>query len=91
MGCDEEIVKAVEALTHLSEEPYSEYVIRCADNPLAKLVKIADINHNASPERARLTPATEEKDLKRIRKYIYSMQFLTGKIDADAYRSYVPY
>ena len=41
------IVDAVDAITkRKGEERYDEYISRVADNPLATLVKIADIQHN---------------------------------------------
>jgi (p)ppGpp synthase/HD superfamily hydrolase len=43
----EEIATAVLALTHLDgDENYKEYVIRVGRNPIARVVKIADIQDN---------------------------------------------
>ena len=45
---DKEIVEAVVCLTHNHDEPYVDYIKKVKENPLAKAVKIADIEHNVS-------------------------------------------
>ncbi|SCW95376.1 HD domain-containing protein [Ancylobacter rudongensis] len=57
-GFDPRIVEAVEAITKRKHvETYGEYIQRVRANPLARLVKIADIEDNLHPDRAwRLNP-----------------------------------
>ena len=46
---DEEIVDAVYAMTHRINEAYhDEYLVRVMKNPIAQVVKIADIKNNLS-------------------------------------------
>ncbi|MFS8103799.1 HD domain-containing protein [Lentzea alba] len=61
-GCPAEVVDAVVALSHLPEEPQDVYLRRVAANPLAVIVKRADIADNLSPARmARLDDETQAR------------------------------
>jgi (p)ppGpp synthase/HD superfamily hydrolase len=61
-GCPSDVVDAVVALSHLPGEPQEDYLRRVAANPLALLVKRADIADNLSPARmARLDEATRAR------------------------------
>lgn len=65
-GIPEEVVTAVLCLTKQAGESYQEFVLRARQNPIARKVKIADIEDNINILRiANLT----EKDLARISKY----------------------
>lgn len=59
---DEDIVKAVVALTHASDEPRSDYLARVKAHPLALKVKRADSFCN-------LRESLVRGDLKRVKKY----------------------
>ena len=51
-GFEDEIVAAVDAISHRTGvETYFEYIERCANNRIAALVKLADLEDNASPAR----------------------------------------
>jgi (p)ppGpp synthase/HD superfamily hydrolase len=70
-GYPEEIVVAVEALTKRpdeenSDEGYHRFVMRAGSNPLARVVKIADLHDNMNL--ARIAQPTE-KDHERNRRY----------------------
>lgn len=65
-GFSEEVVGAVECLTHREGEPYEEFVERLKVNPLARRVKIADLEDNMNVLRI---GALAPKDLQRIEKY----------------------
>ena len=56
-GMSEEVVVAVEAMTRLPGEIYIEYVQRAAQNPLAAIVKKADLLENLSNSAADSTRA----------------------------------
>lgn len=43
-----EVALAVEALTHRDDEPWLDYISRVKKNPIALVVKIADISDNLS-------------------------------------------
>lgn len=51
-GIPKRIVDAVQLLTKPEDEEYESYLRRVKQNPLAKAVKLADLAHNTSPERA---------------------------------------
>lgn len=51
-GVPREIVEIVEILTKPKGEDYEEYVRKVAKNAKARKVKLADLDHNTSPERA---------------------------------------
>lgn len=42
----DQIADAVQAITHDKEETYNQYIVRVKKNPIARLVKIADIMDN---------------------------------------------
>ena len=50
-GISEEVVRAVEMLTHYDSEPYLDYVARIKNNPIARAVKLADLRHNSDLSR----------------------------------------
>jgi (p)ppGpp synthase/HD superfamily hydrolase len=56
-----EIIAALLAVTKRPGEPYLEFVRRAGQNPLAKRVKIADLNDNLRDERLNLVPAEAER------------------------------
>lgn len=56
------VVDAVTALTHRPHEPRTDYYARVLTNPLARVVKTADLAHNLHPERlAGLDAATVDR------------------------------
>jgi hypothetical protein len=60
------VVKAIAALTRRPDEPYAVYVERVANDPLARVVKRADLTDNlANNERTPHAPGNDE----RIRNY----------------------
>ncbi|HWO62570.1 MAG TPA: HD domain-containing protein [Umezawaea sp.] len=62
LECPAVVVRAVEALTHFPDEPQSAYLARVAADPIALVVKRADISDNLSPDRtALLEPAERER------------------------------
>lgn len=48
----DEVVDAVDALTRREGESYEDFIQRCAANPIARRVKLADIADNLSPSRS---------------------------------------
>lgn len=65
-GVSSEVVEAVSAMTHMSGEPYADYIERVRRNPIARQVKIADLRHNMDTSRL---PEVGERDRMRIAKY----------------------
>ncbi len=72
-GFTEEIVSAIELLTHDEGVPYMDYVQKIGTNPIAKTVKLADLNHNS--DLSRLT-VVDQKALARYNKYQDAIKLL---------------
>jgi len=75
-GFAEGVLEAVEALTRREGEDYFDFVRRAAENPIARVVKIADLEDNADPSRI---ADPSDRDLKRIARYHRAMAFLRGQ------------
>ena len=73
IGLSKRIVDAVVALTRSKDIDYQEYIKNLGSNPLAKEVKLADLEHNMDLKRL---PTLEEKDLERNRKYQIAYHYL---------------
>lgn len=80
-GFSNEVVEAVELLTHSKDEDYMTYVKRLKGNELAIKVKIADLTHNSDLSRL---PVITEKDIQRVEnKYRPAIEFLTISLLTD--------
>jgi (p)ppGpp synthase/HD superfamily hydrolase len=65
LGYGEEICAAIDCLTRRKGEPYEEMISRVIANPLARRVKLADLEDNMDPSRL----VAGDKDAKRQIKY----------------------
>ena len=65
-GFSEEVVQAVECLTHRDHETYDEFIARVRTNAIASKVKLADLEDNMDMRRLR---TLTEKDAERLHKY----------------------
>lgn len=74
-GFDEEIIDGVLSVTRKANETYADFIIRAAQNPIGKEVKIADLEDNMDIRR--LEHLTEH-DFKRCNKYLHSWRYLKG-------------
>jgi (p)ppGpp synthase/HD superfamily hydrolase len=73
-GFSEEVLQAVDCLTHRDGETYDEFIARVRVNKIASQVKIADLEDNMNVKRiGEMTP----KDLARIEKYHRAWRALT--------------
>lgn len=72
-GLSKHIVDAIVLLTRSHDEDYMEYVKKVALNPLAKEVKLADLQHNMDLRRL---STLKERDLVRNRKYQIAYHYL---------------
>ena len=77
-GMTKRVVEGILALTKLPGEPYHKYQTKVLANMDAVRVKLCDIRHNLSSDRARLNPTA--KDLERIEKYKAFQALLTYKL-----------
>ena len=87
-GFAADILAAVERVTHRREVPYEEYVIGCAADPVARQVKLADLEDNSLLSRAMLRRDREAGDLARMRRYTLAYKFLTGQLSQSEYRAW---
>lgn len=65
-GFSEDIILAVDALTRRSNESYMEFISRCKQDAMARLVKLADIEDNSDMSRIK-NPT--QRDYNRLQKY----------------------
>lgn len=79
-GFANEVVEAVNALTHRQDERYEAYLARVRDNAIARQVKLADLTHNM--DLRRLATVTT-KDLERLQKYHNARIFLSASRDEE--------
>ncbi len=73
-GFSEEILQAVDCLTRRDDESYDEFIARARANPIARRVKIADLEDNMNVKRI---GEMTQKDLARIEKYHCAWRALT--------------
>ena len=73
-GLPETVVTAVQVLTKKKEQDYQKYLETVKKNPLARVVKLADLKHNS--DLSRLSSITE-KDRERLKKYKKAIDFLS--------------
>jgi (p)ppGpp synthase/HD superfamily hydrolase len=74
-GFPEEIISALDCLTKREKEPYEDLVRRSAGNPLARPVKIADLEDNMDIRRM---PEVADEAKARLEKYLRAWRSLTG-------------
>lgn len=72
-GIPEKVIEAVELLTHDKNQNYFEYLAKVKENPIARVVKLADLKHNS--DLTRLKNITDT-DLKRLDKYKKAIEYL---------------
>lgn len=73
-GFPEAALEAVDLMTHREEDSYGQYVRKLKPNPIARKIKMADLQHNMDIRRlGRLEP----KDLERLQKYRNAWKILT--------------
>ena len=67
LGYPEEVLAALDCVTKREGEGYEQFVERAAANPVARRVKLADLEDNMDLRRL---PAVGEKDLERLGRYV---------------------
>ena len=70
----EEVIEALKLLTHEKSIPYMDYVEKIKSNPIAKAVKLADLNHNSDITRL---DCISKEDEKRREKYQKAIKLLS--------------
>jgi (p)ppGpp synthase/HD superfamily hydrolase len=61
------VLDALDCVTKRENEPYDKFIERAKTNPVARQVKLADLEDNMDVRRLSLTPS--DKDLERLRQY----------------------
>lgn len=72
-GFPEEVVSAVECLTKREAEDYLDFVGRCARHPIARRVKLADLEDNLDVRRL---ATVDPRDAERLNRYIRAWRML---------------
>jgi (p)ppGpp synthase/HD superfamily hydrolase len=73
-GYPEEVLEALDCLTRRENETYEEFIERIKTNPLARRVKIADLEDNMDIRRI---SDPQEKDMERLKRYRRAWSALT--------------
>jgi (p)ppGpp synthase/HD superfamily hydrolase len=77
-GFPEAVLVTVKLLTHEEGISYEDYVERLKPHPLARKIKLADLEDNSDIRRL---SGIEAKDLERLRKYHRAWQILQPSAD----------
>jgi (p)ppGpp synthase/HD superfamily hydrolase len=77
-GMPEDVVAAVDCVTKRKGEAYDDYLDRIAGNPIARRVKLADLEDNMRVDR--LATVTD-RDLKRLEKYRHARARLLSQTE----------
>jgi (p)ppGpp synthase/HD superfamily hydrolase len=72
-GFSEEVILILQLLTHRKNIPYMDYIKSIAGHPIAKVIKIADLEHNTKVSRLK---GLRKKDFDRLEKYSIAYQYL---------------
>lgn len=67
MGYHDDIITALDCLTRRENETYTEFVQRAKQNPIARQVKLADIEDNMDVRRLQTLTDTDMRRLQRYR------------------------
>lgn len=85
-GFSETVLAALRLVTHSRRDSYTDYVVRCKADPIARAVKLADLQDNARLSRAMVRPEHLDRDMSRVKKYLLSYRFLCDEISEADYR-----
>lgn len=70
LGFSDNIVEAIDAITQREDEQYWTYLIRVKQNRLARMVKMADLQHNTSPDRAKGIPPKKAEIYQKAKEFL---------------------
>jgi (p)ppGpp synthase/HD superfamily hydrolase len=76
-GYPQRVLEALDCLTRRENETYEEFIERVKTNPLARKVKIADLEDNMDIRRI---SDPQEKDMERLKKYRRAWSDLTKEM-----------
>lgn len=70
----DEVLDAIKLLTHDDKVPYKDYVLKIKENPIAKAVKLVDLQHNSDLSRLDII---DKKAIERKEKYYEAKKLLS--------------
>lgn len=71
-GFDEDVILAIDLLTHPKGMSYMTYIRRLSNNKIARAVKMRDLEHNSKITRLKdLRPKDSERNMKYHKAYTY--------------------
>ncbi|MBP3633528.1 MAG: GTP pyrophosphokinase [Oscillospiraceae bacterium] len=73
VGFPQEVLKALRLMTHDKAVEYMDYVAEIKKDPIARVVKLADLRHNSDLSRLDIV---DEAAQKRVEKYKAAIEFL---------------
>ena len=79
------VTQSVQRLTHAADIDYAQYILALADDPIAKEVKIADLEDNYAIGRVKYRNELRLEDTHRLERYILSHRFLNGHLTQTQY------
>ena len=77
-GFDDNVINAVQLLTHKKGEPYLDYIKSLTSNETAKNVKIADLHNNMDLTRLPVNERDTDDVKRRMNKYTKALSILTN-------------
>lgn len=82
-GFDDNVITAVQLLTHKKGEPYLDYIKNLASNETARNVKIADLHNNMDLTRLPVNDRNTDDVKHRMNKYTKALSILTNNSTDD--------
>ena len=79
------VTQSVKRLTRDAHIDYADYILALADDPIAKEVKIADLEDNYAIGRVKYRCEHRLEDARRLERYILSHRFLSGHLQRTEY------
>lgn len=77
-----EVMNPLRLLTHTKGVPYAQYIRALRDDPVANMVKRADIAHNLNQDRWSGSQPPSSQTIDRLtKKYTMALDILTGQVD----------
>ena len=79
------VTQSVKRLTRFAHIDYADYILALAEDPIAKEVKIADLEDNYAIGRVKYRSEHRLEDARRLERYILSHRFLSGHLQRTEY------
>jgi hypothetical protein len=79
-GFADEVVRAVDHLTRREGESYEDFIARAEQDPIARRVKLADLEDNMTITRLQ---TLDERAVERLGRYMRAWQRLTDSLAED--------